>query len=120
MVMYDYDSNAILAKPLKNRTGTEILLAYTKLTSELTTKGFKPKVHWLDNEASQALKKYNNDQQIDYQLTPPHIHCRNAAERAIRTWKNHLIAGLSSTDDNFPMHLWCRLIKQATMTLNML
>lgn len=25
MILYDYDSNAIMAKPTKNRTGTEIL-----------------------------------------------------------------------------------------------
>ena len=85
--MYDYDSNAILAEPFKNRTDTKILPAYTKLAIELTTKGFKTKVHWLDNEASRALKNYNKNQQINYQLTPPHIHCRNAAERAIQTWK---------------------------------
>ena len=51
---------------------------------------------------------------------PPYIHCVNAAERAIRTWKYHFIAGLVSTDTCFPMHLCCGLIPQATMTLNML
>ncbi len=120
MVMYDYDTNAILTEPLKNRTGSEILRGYQKLHKYLVVRGFKPQVHWLDNEASTALKEYNKIHNIDYQLVPPHNHRRNAAERAIRTWKNHFTAGLCSTDEQFPMHLWCRLLNQANITLNML
>jgi hypothetical protein len=48
------------------------------------------------------------------------MHRRNAAERAIRTYKNHFVAGLSTCDPTFPMHLWCRLIAQANITLNLL
>ena len=44
----------------------------------------------------------------------------NAAERAIQTYKYHLISGLSSCDLNFPLHLWDRLIPHATLTLNLL
>ena len=57
---------------------------------------------------------------IDFQLTPPGIHRRNAAERAIRTFKNHLIAGLCSTDPKFPLYLWDKLLPQAMITLNLL
>ncbi len=53
-------------------------------------------------------------------MVPPHMHRRNAAERAIRTFKNHFIATLATTNKMFPMHLWDRLLPQATMTLNML
>jgi hypothetical protein len=120
LVAYDYDSNAILTEPLKNRQGTEILRAYTKIIDYLTTRGFKPEHHWLDNETSQAMKKFDRTHDIQYQLVPPHIHRRNAAERAIRTWKNHFIAGLCSTDTEFPQHLWDRLTDQAQTTLNLL
>ena len=51
---------------------------------------------------------------------PPHIHRRNSAERAIQTFKNHFIAGLASTDPNFPLSNWCRLLPQAELTLNLL
>jgi hypothetical protein len=40
--------------------------------------------------------------------------------RAIRSFKDHLIAGLCSTEKSFPMHLWDRILPQAVMTLNML
>ncbi len=61
---------------------------------------------------------YTND--FDFQLVPPGIHWRNAAERAIRTFKNHFIAALCSVDKNFPIHLWDQLLPQAEITLNLL
>jgi hypothetical protein len=51
---------------------------------------------------------------------PPHCHRRNASERAIRTFKEHFVAGLSSVDPTFPLHLWDRLLPQAEITLNLL
>ena len=45
----------------------------------LTRRGLKPKLHWLDNEASKALKSFIDEEQTKYQLTPPHIQQRNAA-----------------------------------------
>ena len=84
------------------------------------SKVFCPRTHWLDNEAPTALKQFDTNNHVEYQLVPPHMHRRNSAERAIRTWKNHFLAGLCSTDDKFPMHLWDRLLQQATLTLNIL
>ena len=51
---------------------------------------------------------------------PPHLHSQNAAEQAIQTFKNHFIAGLVFTHDNFPLHLWCQLLPQSILTLNFL
>ena len=55
-----------------------------------------------------------------FQMVPPHIHRRNSAEQAIRNFKEHFIAGLSSTHKDFPLHLWCQLIPHAILTLNLL
>ena len=55
-----------------------------------------------------------------FQLVPPYIHQRNSAEQAIRTFKEHFISGLSSTHKDFLLHLWCRLIPHAILTLNLL
>jgi hypothetical protein len=51
---------------------------------------------------------------------PPHFNRRNAAERAFRNFKEHFVAGLSSVDPTFPLHLWDRLLPQAEITLNLL
>jgi hypothetical protein len=59
-------------------------------------------------------------QDITFQLVPPYSHRRNSAEGAIRSFKDHLIAGLCSTEKSFPMHLWDRILPQAVITLNML
>ena len=104
-ILYSYDTNAIFAHSLKSNASAQILDAYKKTYQLLHERGFKPQVHWLDNEASTALKEFNKKNNIEYQLVPPHAHRRNAAERAIRTWKNHFIAGLCSVDPTFPMHL---------------
>jgi hypothetical protein len=120
MILYDYDSNAILAQPLKDRTATELLKAFQIIEQELVARGMKPKLMKIDNEASKLLKSYLHQQDITFQLVPPYSHRRNSAEQAIRSFKDHLIAGLCSTDKSFPMHLWDRLLPQAVITLNML
>ena len=64
----------------------------------------------------QAFRQHN----VDFQRVPAHQHRRNAAERAIQTWKNHFISGLASTDLSFPLHAWDRLLPQCDITLNLL
>ena len=86
----------------------------------VTDQGFTIKHHILDNEAPPLLLDLLNEKHIQYQLVPPHMHWRNAVERAIRTFKNHLIAGLSSLPPTFPMNLWCKLLPQALITINLL
>jgi hypothetical protein len=120
MVLYDYDSNAILAKPIKDRTSPELLKEFQFMEQELVARGLKPKLMKLDNEASKLLKDYLYQQDITFQLVPPYNHSCNSAEQAIRSFKDHLIAGLCSTYKSFPMHLWDRILSQAVITLNML
>ena len=54
------------------------------------------------------------------QLLPPHSHKRNSAEHTICTFKNHFVVGLASVDNNFPIYLWCQILKQAEITINLL
>ena len=51
---------------------------------------------------------------------PPKIHRRNAAERAIQTFKNHFLAGIATYNPKFPINEWDRLLQQAEITLNLL
>jgi hypothetical protein len=48
MILYDYDSNAILAEPMHTHTGQSILTAFETLQTRLTTAGLTPKLHRLD------------------------------------------------------------------------
>jgi hypothetical protein len=120
MVCYVYDCNYVKFIPMKYRSDSEWVKAYDTVHQELTVKGFKPKLQTLDNEASDALKNFFTINDIAYQLVPPHCHRRNATERAIRTFKEHFVAGLSSVDAYLPLHLWDRLLPQAEITLNLL
>jgi hypothetical protein len=120
MVCYIYDCNYVNVIPMKSRSTSEWVKAYDSVHQALTVKGLKPKLQTLDNEASAALKNFFTANDIVYQLVPPHCHRRNAAERAIRTFKEYFVDGLSSVDPSFPMHLWDRLLPQAEITLNLL
>jgi hypothetical protein len=83
MIVYDYDSNAILAQPIKDRTAPDLLKAFQVMEQELLARGLKPKLMKLDNEASKLLKTYLHQQDITFQLVPLYSHRRNSAERAI-------------------------------------
>ena len=83
MIAYEYDSNNIMAIPLKSRTGLHIKNAYQKIRNLLTSRGLQPQMHILDNECSTLLKDYMLKENEGFQLVPPHLHRRNAEECAI-------------------------------------
>jgi hypothetical protein len=120
MILYHYDSNAILSKPLKTRQAAELTKAWTALHTRLQLNGYAPNLHILDNECSEDLKNAFQKHQVDFQRVPPHVHRRNSAERAIQTWKNHFCAGLATCDPKFPLTEWDLLMPQADLTLNLL
>lgn len=66
------------------------------------------------------MKQVFSIAKVKYQLISPHVYRCNAAEREIRTFKNHLITGLCLCDTNVPAEEWDRLIPQATIPLNVL
>ena len=106
LITYHYDANCILAEPLKDRTAGEIANAHQRVYSYLTLRGLKPKYEVLDNECSGHLIQMMTKNKIEFQLVPPHLHRANAAERAIRTWKNHFVSILCGLDPKFPLQLW--------------
>ena len=74
-----------------------------KYTTSFQEAGVAPNTYILDNEFSKDMRTAFNEKQIHYTFVPPHNHRANAAERAIQTFKNHFIAGLSGLDPNFPI-----------------
>jgi hypothetical protein len=90
MVCYVYHYNYVKVIPMKSRSASEWVKAYDHIHQELTAKGFKPKLKTPNNEASTSLKNCFTANDVEYQLVPPHCHRHNAAERAIRIFKEHL------------------------------
>jgi hypothetical protein len=120
VTFYVYDANFIASVPIKNRTKEELLHAYQLTYKYLTSRGFKPQLHKMDNKTSKDVEDFIASQNTDLQYTPPDMHRTNSAECAIRTWKNHFSAGLASLPKAFPIANWCRLTNQCDYTINML
>ena len=118
--MYDYDRNAILDEPIKNRQSAIIRDTFLKIHKVLKARVSKPKFYIMDNKCSSYLKEAMKNYEIHFQLDPPHMHRQNAAERAIITYKNHFIYGFSMTDSDFPISEWDQLLSQCAITLNLL
>ena len=119
-VCYNYDGNTILVEPIKNRETDTIITAWKKCHGRLVNNGEDIKKYILDNECSLKFKTTLTENNVIYELVPPHQHRRNAAERAIRTFKNHFLAGLATCDPASSLREWDRLIDQAELTLNLL
>ena len=58
MITYSYDTNAILIRPLRNRTGSELVKTTISIYDYLTARRYKPNHQMLDNEASTKMKQY--------------------------------------------------------------
>ena len=84
--MYDYDSNAILAEPIKNSQAATICDVFLKLHKVIKARGNKPKFYIMDNEWSNDLKEAMKRYEIYFQLAPTHMHRQNAAEREMKTY----------------------------------
>ena len=74
----------------------------------------------MDNECSTDLRRAILKIGGNYELVPPYMHRRNAAEVAIKTAKNHLLTGLATCGPDFPISEWDRLLRQCELTLNLL
>ena len=120
LIMYSFDGNYIHAEPTADASEKELVAAYQRGYDFFNKHGFAPKFERLDNEAPKRLRDYMTTMKIQFQLAPPHSHRRNAAERAIRTFKNHFISILCTTDPDFPLNLWDKLLPHAECTLNLL
>ena len=79
MVMYDYDSNAILAEPIKNGQAPTIRYAFLNIHKALKARGSDQKGYIIDNECSSDLKGAIKKYEIYLQLAPLHINRKNAA-----------------------------------------
>ena len=120
MIVYDYDRNSIHTEPLKSRASAKIVRSFIRIHDYLPSRGCKPKLQRLYNEASRALKQFIWEEEIDLHQTPAGSHQRNIAEREIRMYQNHPIACFCGTNPDFPIASWDLLLPQVFITLNLL
>lgn len=95
-ILYEYDTSYIFAMPMKNRSKDRMNCVFDALITRLNKQCFYPKVHFLDNVISKELKTNIKKNKIKFQLVPPGIKQKNNAERAIKTFMNHFIVGLTT------------------------
>jgi len=120
MVALHTQSNAILVQAFRSKHDSHRIQAYNDLYTRLANQNQAPREHILDNEASAAFLREITKNNCTYQLVPPHVHRRNKAERAIRTFKDHFLTILAGTSPTFPANRWDLLLPQAELTLNLL
>ena len=82
--------------------------------------GIVPKHQILDNQKSVAYEEAIRASGMTFELVPPNDHCRNMAEKAIQTFKDHFVGVLSGCAPTFPLHLWCQLLPQVERQLLLL
>jgi hypothetical protein len=120
MIAFHANSNLILQQAFKSKSYHHCITAYDTIMTRLAARGFSVDLQILDNKASSAYKeaitfKWN----AAFQLIPPDMHCRNWAEWAICTFKDHFLAILAGIDAAFPPYRWDLLLLQAELTLNL-
>ena len=80
MVLYNHDSNAILAEPLTSRNKHKLIRATRVLQAYLSDHGLTPQYQMLNIECPGGLKTFLREASVKVQLVPPYFHCTNAAE----------------------------------------
>ena len=73
LVVYDYDSNVILAEALASRQAAEITRGWKVIHDKLKSRGLAPNLFILDNEISADLKWAMAKNEIDWQLATPYL-----------------------------------------------
>ena len=82
----------ILATLITSLDDKSIFEAYKLRFDKLPAKGFKPKLNVMDSQATKYIKQFLTKKECKLQLVEPHNKRVNAAEQAIQTFKDALIA----------------------------
>ncbi len=97
-----------------------MIRVYQKIINRMKAAGLGLKKQVLDNECWEAMKACIKENDMDYKPVPQGQHRQNQAEQAIQTFKAHFISILAGVNDEFPLSLWCHLLKPTELTLNLL
>jgi hypothetical protein len=103
MIAFNANGNLILQQAFKSKSDHHRIAAYNTIMRHLAARGLSVDLQILDNQASAAYKKAISFKwNATFQLIPPDMHCRNWAECAICTFKDHFLAILAGVDSAFP------------------
>jgi hypothetical protein len=72
--MYHYKINAILAKSIAKINDRSIFDAYKEVFENLESKGYKPQMNVMDNQAKKYIKKFLTKKECDLQVVKLHNH----------------------------------------------
>jgi hypothetical protein len=120
LVVYHYESNAILTLPISGFDNNTIFAVYITQFEFLESKGHKIKLNVMDNQCTKQIKKILTANNCNLLLVKPHNHCVNVAKHVIQMFKDHFISALATTDREFPLQLWDKLTSQVKNTLNLM
>jgi hypothetical protein len=118
IIFYNEDANYIHIETTTSRGGPELLAALQRAVQFFRERGMPIQLIRMDNECAKLTKDWIKVETMSLELTPVAVHRTNKAERAIRTWKDHFIATLATTDPECPLFLWEDFKDQAELTLN--
>jgi hypothetical protein len=119
-VAYVYNLNAIIVHAMPTQTDSSMITAFTEVITTLRARRYHPALNVMDNECSAVVEKHIKASKINIQVVPPHNHRVNAAKQAIATFKEYVIAALTTVDKLCPLKLWDEFLPQVELTLNML
>ena len=106
LIGYHYNSNCIIVNQVKNQTAQVLTTEWENLHHTFAKAGTAPEVWVMENEILSGIRTAFELNNILFQLVSPNSHCRNLAERAIQTYKNHFKAGLATMDPKFHLSKW--------------
>lgn len=82
IVIYDHDSNVILARAIKTKSALEQLEKIKEIHSYLNQRNIIPKIHIIDNECPEIVNNcITSTKNIELLLVPSYLHHANAAEK---------------------------------------
>ena len=109
--------NYIHVEPLTDRSAASYVKAYTAGFTFFANRGHTIRDVVLDNETSAALEVLFREKNIKFQYVPPGNKRSNRAERAIQTWRHHMLATLGTVNMQCPNNLWSKFIEQMELCL---
>jgi hypothetical protein len=120
LVLTDAASGFIHLEPVAGRKAGSLTKAFRAGVTWFKDNGIDLAFLRLDNEVSNEMRQAAKGYQLELEVCPPGNHRANAAERHIRTVKDHLVSVLAATDESFPPNAWDLLLQQVELSINLL